>query len=923
MVYLGTGVGLSIFDGNNVVNIHTGISQGVVAIFEHLNDSLILIRDNGVSIVSIKNFGYREYDFSEIFVDKIIGSTRNGNYIYCTTSEKIGVFDIRNLKYTPIDSVEGIDKEATFVSRSSIYFSQASQRLYIAHNKGISSYKTRANKLNLIQAKLPWDTAKCGNLIQLNQLLSYKVPGKKIIVLNETTGNYETYRVASVYSTLIDDKLLYSRSNYVFTYSFKTKLTDSFDLGSSHIIYKIIQGQGDNLLVASASGLIVIGTKSQKPTKELTIIPPGFLSEQGLQKKYRFQNLFFLNTKNGLIAYDSLNGTSEFVPLDKKIGLRSIQAFIPFTNNNLIICGEGGYCGFDVRSRQYYKLQLFSDSSEAIIKNRRAITGYYNAKDSFLVMTFYRQPIKFIDLKTKKEGTWNGFDKGWFRTVRSIQYDKDGYYWLGANGNDGLIHYNFKTEDGYYINAAEFTKAGNNSALINQILVNQPFLYLCTADGVVKMDTRNKSLLQLTVEGKPYHDQVYGAAMIQGRLYFSTRNYLCTLGEDGHLLKLQYYPNYAGAGIPFEAHSSVFLSAGNKLFQFQIPDISVRSNVFISHISVQDKWYTTAGLNKYIFPFGSGSLQILFGNNHLISLDNGLHVYYKFSGDKQWQILKGSSIQTGNLNYGDHSLSFYSVNWGIKSKISEFTITISRPWWASLWFYGSTLVLFIAGIYFILKFYNRSIEDSRRKKLALILETTENERNRISRDFHDSIGSKLSSIKLITENVSAGGDQILFNQLPGLVDEIIGDVRTIISELSPQQLELYGLISAVESLINGLRKQFPGIRFVFEMSAEFPRLKKECEIHLFRIIQELINNSIKHANCSKLDVSLNEQNGQIQLVVKDDGKWKDSRMGHGLINSESRVNIMGGSMNISKSNDRGTEVKIVLSLDACSTHLSS
>jgi len=922
LVYLGTGVGLSVFDGNNVVNISTGIKQSVVAILDYDQDSLILVRDNGISIINTNNYGYREFDFSEQYVDKIINCARNGRYIYCTTSEKLGVFDIKSLKYKPLAEVEGLDKEVTFISKSSIHFSPYSQLLYVAHNAGMSAYKTKGENLVRVAIELPWDTTKCGNLSQSGELFCYRVPGRKIVLFNEKTLQHQTLEIGTVYSSLIGDKLVYSLRDVVYTYSLSTQEVDSFGLGESHTIYKILEGEGGNLLIASASGLIIIEAKSQKPITQLNLIPARYNSEQGLQEKFRYKNYLFFNTKEGLIIYDSLSGSSEFMPLDATAGIKSISSFFQWKYDQIVLCGEGGYCGFSASEKKFFKLRLFSDSSEQDIRQSRAINGHFNAKDSFLVMSFYRKPVRYIDFKTGKEGVWNGFDKGWFRTVRSVYGDKDGYYWLGANGNDGLMYYNFLKDKGYYISAAEFTKAGNNSALINQILPFGKYVYLSTADGVVRMDIERKKLTQLTVNGKPYHDQVYASAVIKGRLYFSTRNHLCTLGEDGNLLKLQYYPNYAGTGIPFEANGSIFLTAGRHIYKFQIPDITTHPEVFVSHVGFQNQWINTAGLKRLTLPFGSGSLQILFGNSHLKRIGNDLHVYYKFSGDRAWQLLNGASLQTGNLNYGEHPLSFYSVNWGIKSRVTTLVIHIQRPWWASIWFYTLMLVLIIVFIYLIVKLYNRNQETARRKQLALILETTEGERNRISRDFHDSIGSRLSSIKLITENMSAGGDQSLSKQLPGLVDEIIADVRAIIGRMTPQQLEMYGLVPASEALMNTLRKQFPNIKFVFESSQGFPRLKSECEIHIFRIIQELVNNSIKHSGCTQLDLGIIESNSQIQITVRDNGKWKDNAAGHGLINSESRTNIMNGTLNILKTADRGTEVKIVLSLEACSTPLS-
>jgi len=198
------------------------------------------------------------------------------------------------------------------------------------------------------------------------------------------------------------------------------------------------------------------------------------------------------------------------------------------------------------------------------------------------------------------------------------------------------------------------------------------------------------------------------------------------------------------------------------------------------------------------------------------------------------------------------------------------------------------------------KNYNRLLLDT-------ALNSEETERRRIAQDLHDDIGTMLSLTKLslnqLSKIVAEDGskeDQIM-RKSQSLVEETILHVRRITRDLVPTTLERFGLAEAIEEFIHKLEENNQ-LTLSFRCNVEeFPRLGQKTELTIYRIMQELVNNSIKHANGSKIDIDLQINNKMIGLAVTDNGVGFDPDMikennlaGLGLLGIESRLAIVDG-----------------------------
>ena len=197
----------------------------------------------------------------------------------------------------------------------------------------------------------------------------------------------------------------------------------------------------------------------------------------------------------------------------------------------------------------------------------------------------------------------------------------------------------------------------------------------------------------------------------------------------------------------------------------------------------------------------------------------------------------------------------------------------------------------------------------------------EAERTRIAQDLHDSLGGSLSTLKLQYDALQLDHDELTvdsaYNKIMGMIDDACTEVRDIARNLKPIALEKLGLTAALNDLINRY-----SVRDVMEISLHTHQidgvLSKEAKLHVYRIIQELLNNAIKHADASEIDVQLNKIDGTLLIMVEDNGNGFDhenAKLGLGLGNLQSRVNVLRGEMEIDSSHERGTSVTVHIPLN--------
>lgn len=198
-----------------------------------------------------------------------------------------------------------------------------------------------------------------------------------------------------------------------------------------------------------------------------------------------------------------------------------------------------------------------------------------------------------------------------------------------------------------------------------------------------------------------------------------------------------------------------------------------------------------------------------------------------------------------------------------------------------------------------------------------VIEGEEGERSRVARELHDGISPILATIKLYAQSLKDASDtnlrSALSEKIEKTINEAIRSISDISNNLSPHVLQNFGLIPALRNFIEKLDELL-----TLEFHLEFNLSKSygnTIEITIYRIITELINNSIKYSNANNIHILLND-NGPMYLKYRDDGIGFDyhsaleSKKGMGLFNIQNRVKSLLGHVKFTSSKGKGFMLEI-------------
>ncbi|MFD2935006.1 tetratricopeptide repeat-containing sensor histidine kinase [Spirosoma flavum] len=201
------------------------------------------------------------------------------------------------------------------------------------------------------------------------------------------------------------------------------------------------------------------------------------------------------------------------------------------------------------------------------------------------------------------------------------------------------------------------------------------------------------------------------------------------------------------------------------------------------------------------------------------------------------------------------------------------------------------------------------------KSLRAMIEGQEGERSRIARDLHDGLGIQLSRIKLFVEAHQEQLPLSVKEPLNQFLDEACTETRLIASNLRPYALSTFGLIPAVEDLVQKLNL-VNQTKLILEHYGEVPALGDEASVMIYRVVQELLNNALKHADAHKVTVQIMASDETTLISVDDDGRGGDFEntvpKGNGIANIKSRISYLGGQVMWQSEAEKGTSVMISL-----------
>jgi signal transduction histidine kinase len=213
---------------------------------------------------------------------------------------------------------------------------------------------------------------------------------------------------------------------------------------------------------------------------------------------------------------------------------------------------------------------------------------------------------------------------------------------------------------------------------------------------------------------------------------------------------------------------------------------------------------------------------------------------------------------------------------------------------------------------------NKELEKEKQKSIKSLIEGQETERNRIAKELHDGLCVELANTKHKIElAIKETNLEILFEAI-NKIDEISSTTRNISHNMSPYVLKRYGLGHAFNDFIEQTEKQ-TDIKFNVHLYGLENRLDETLEISLYRIVQELTANIIKHSRATEAEIQILQNEEKINIVISDNGigfndKTIITNNGIGLQNVKSRIEILNGVINIDSQEQHGTTIIIEIQL---------
>ena len=274
------------------------------------------------------------------------------------------------------------------------------------------------------------------------------------------------------------------------------------------------------------------------------------------------------------------------------------------------------------------------------------------------------------------------------------------------------------------------------------------------------------------------------------------------------------------------------------------------------------------------------------------------------------------------------SASNYPGEWSADGP--ALSIVVLPPFWGTWWFRLLAVAMLASALFGAhLRRVRRLKREQAHRSIYLqeLIDAQEQERTRISNEMHDSLGYAVSMVKQrvregLARRVLDGAVRSDFQEVLRLADRIEGEMRTIAHALRPYHLDKVGLARSIQELVLEMGEA-SGVELNAELAPIDDLFPPEAETHIYRMIQESLNNVLKHSGAHRARVIISRVGQTVEIRVEDDGEGLSTRrntaadgQGLGLIGIRERARLIGGDVRIESTERRGTAIIVILNIRA-------
>lgn len=656
------------------------------------------------------------------------------------------------------------------------------------------------------------------------------------------------------------------------------------------------------------------------------------------------QNELFIGTETGGLVQYSL-ATRRTTPLatlmPKQAGRlgSEVRVIVADSEKNFWLANWRGLCRYDPR-RQTFRWYDF-DVHKSIYQYGALAVNDAGGRTAE-IWTMGQGGMSRFDTRTNRWKTWDDIPA--IRavadyTVRIVYSDSQKNCWLGTLEH-GLLRYDPTTKTIRTFDA----RNGLTCTTIRSLLEEDSTLWVGTDCGLYAIDLltltvrqhfTNQSPNPLDVSSAAFqlpNNVIYGILKDDaGYLWLSSNKGLTRFSAQRGVYKnydltdgLQ--SNEFNTNVCYKhSNGTLFFGGVNGITYFKTDQF--RKNTFvppvrITQVTVLDSIYPP-NQAALVLPYDQNFVTFAFTALNYSNTEKNEYQYQLTDIDETWVHAQNQrTANYTNLPPGDYVFRVKGSNgdgvWNERG--ASVRLTIKPPFWGTLWFRAALIALLIGGIVGVYRYRIYELKNRQAHELAVSIRTQELERHRFSKELHDGVGANLSVLNMYLASI--GDPKVSAEALKArsiaLLKTSVASIRQLIHDMHPRSLSESGLVQTLTEMV-ALVNESDQLTVVLETENVPLHLSEAEEINLFRVMQELVQNAIKHAGASTVWLALRFDSGVLKMTYKDDGRGFDTTRadltrhngsGNGLMNIRQRVALLNGILSLKSVQNQGTTVEI-------------
>jgi signal transduction histidine kinase/ligand-binding sensor domain-containing protein len=856
----------------------------------------LVIADNALACYEPKDSSTVYYDFPLSLMNTIEnGPYRQGiilqDHIYFIGNQSLAVFSIKDKKYRILVHKKEVEKRSRYIA--SMCYDSVRKTIWMGLENGLLEYSFTTRNTTWYDMKR--------------------------FSSNFSAYVIQTDRQQRIWIGTITEGLMCYDLKKDTAYAWQNIAHDTRSL-SFNIVRTLYIDRSENLWIGTDGGGI---NKLNIKSKRFTTYANG----QFIKCFYEDADnrLWYGTHENGFFILDRKRKNVQHV-LRKTIYGNIVSQIAPDAYGALLIGSDNGL--------EYYKNGTYREipMQPAIekVRSNGIITHFLNTQEkTTLVATrigLYEGRYRNFTLDTLKAipdlHTW----------ILRIYQTRDGRIWVSTEGNSWVFILRYK-QGKLTVQQRILLSAGVRSFYEDTL---HHTLWMGSSAGLIRYDLQKNTSTILGNQDGLANNFIYGLLHDDGgKIWLSTNKGISSYEPSSKTFRnydvndgLQ--SNEFNTGAFFRSETGELFMGGingfNAFYPRQVYDNPHKPQVQLTLLRVNDEplTYLPANNEILVLPYDSSTVAFEFAGLELTNPGKNQYRYQLVGWDRSW-VSSGSKrfARYSNLPPGEYTFKVQACNndkiWSRETTL--LTLAVKPPFWKTWWFYSALILVIGLNMLGIIRFITQRKIKQKLQELEQ-QQAIQKERERISKDMHDDLGSGLSKIAIQSELLryklkQNDNPELHAERIVKTSRELVDNLSEIVWALNPRHDNPESLLAYIRTFTTDLFEDSSTICiFRFPEQHTLPHFPSEVRRNIFLIIKEALHNVCKYADASEMLIQISSHHDHILFEVRDNGKGfntaERSVLGNGLYNMEKRAKAIGAELRLESAVMKGTSVQIKL-----------